>query len=471
MISHRAARVVMSLHLAIGMAACRCARVPAHAAAATEGSDASVKGPDRSVPGDDGGPTPPDGGFTECAPDLLDGGLTWESGIAASLVAPQQMVWQQQSTAAECAALTPAAVPTSLMWAGPSSSASCDPVVVDGAGNLAVFSLSGATTGNTFLRSDTAAATFARDGVNELQVVVAPRSAGFVVLPQIYKPWCELGQLLTPGVDPSTPFIVESTAGSQVLAVAPNPRGGFVEVRKVDGRPARQELELQTRWVDAALNPLADWHTVMTWRVGLENVWRAMVDEQGRALIVAFVFPPSLGAPPPPSMWNFTARWMNANGPLTDSFQPIAPTYTAPNGTILFADWDTIRPLQGGGFAMFHAPATRGSGGTISPSGWYAFYPSGQGVTAEVPAWLRAYDGSLQLLAGGVAYAAVQQDSTSCAQTIQLIAPSGMTCFTLAVESADLCGMRNAIWPDGTLVLQSGCAVSWWPRVARPGSL
>jgi len=166
-------------------------------------------------------------------------------------------------------------------------------------------------------------------------------------------------------------------------------------------------------------------------------------------------------------MWSFTARWMNANGPLTDSFQPIVPRYTASNGAVRFADWDTIRPLRGGGFAMFHAPATPGSGSTISPSGWYAFYPSGEGVTAEVPAWLHAYDGSLQLLTGGIAYAAVQRDSTSCARAIDLIGPSGVTCFKLAVERSDVCGVKDSIWSDGTLVLQSGCGVKWWPRLAQ----
>src|SRR5438270_32887 len=141
----------------------------------------------------------------------------------------------------------------------------------------------------------------------------------------------------------ATPAIlIESMNAAQISAVVPNPLGGYVEARKLVGRPTRQEYSLQLRWVDGSLRALGDWHTAMTWPLGTENSWQVVVDQQGKALMLSFVFPPSLGSPPPPSMWMFSARWMDTNGPLTDSFQPIAPTYTAPNGSVYFADWDTI---------------------------------------------------------------------------------------------------------------------------------
>ena len=413
----------------------------------------------------------------QCNPALLtDGGLISGPGVAASVAPPQNAGWVAVSSDAECTAIQPGALSAQLSWTGPAATTvgtktfppGCDPAIVDGKGNLAVFSLSGPVTGNSFVRGDGTGARFFADGnTNELQVAVAPRASGFVLLPQIYKPWCEFAELLDQDAIPTPAILLESLHAAHIWALVPNPHGGYVEARELVGRPTQQEYSLQLRWVDDSLQALGDWHTAMTWPLGTENLWRVAVDQQGKALMLSFVFPPSLGSPQPPSMWTFSARWMDATGALTEPFQPIAPTYTSSNSRVYFAEWGAIRPLRDGGFAMFHAPAPQGIGGTISPSGWYAFYPSGQAGTTQAPAWLQSYDGSLQLLAGGTAYAALRHDPDTCARTILLLAPSGATCFTLALEGSNLCGFTDTISPDGTLLLQFGCLIRWWPGLAR----
>ncbi len=163
---------------------------------------------------------------------------------------------------------------------------------------------------------------------------------------------------------------------------------------------------LELRWVDDDLQPIGDWHTAVTWPVGTQNLWKLVVDQLGRALVISFVFPPTLGSPPDPSMWDFSARWMGRDGPISEPFMPVIPTYTSPDGRVFFADWDIIRPLREGGFAMYHPPLQ--GPGTLSHSGWYASYPSALAEVAQPPSWLAMYDGSLQLVAGGAAYAAIR---------------------------------------------------------------
>jgi hypothetical protein len=101
------------------------------------------------------------------------------------------------------------------------------------------------------------------------------------------------------------------------------------------------------------------------------------------------------------------------------------------------------------------------------PISYGEFRDSAAEGASQAPAWLQSYDGSLQLLAGGKAYVALQQDPNTCARTIQLIAPSGTTCFTLALEGSNLCGFTDAVWAEGSLVLQLGCLIRWWPALAR----
>jgi hypothetical protein len=252
-----------------------------------------------------------------------------------------------------------------------------------------------------------------------------------------------------------------------------NPLGGYVEVRTIAVWQSATDPDpksiSQLRWVDESLQPIGGWYTAYSVTGLRHNQYRRVfVDQRGRALVLSFTYPPSFGSVPPPSDWVFSARWMGPDGPLTAPFEPTAPTFTSSNGTIYFANWGTILPLRAGGFAMFHAPAPSWSGGTISPSGWYALYPSAEGPTVSVPSWLRQYDGSLQLLAGARGYAATYRDPNTCARTIMLIAPSGRTCFSAPVEGSDNCDLKDAISPDGTLVLQNNCQMHWWPGLARP---
>jgi hypothetical protein len=77
------------------------------------------------------------------------------------------------------------------------------------------------------------------------------------------------------------------------------------------------------------------------------------------------------------------------------------------------------------------------------------------------------YDGSLQLVAGGAAYAAVQRDPQTCARTVSLISPSGVTCHQLPVDGSDLCGTGDMLQADGTLMVRNVCRLRWWPQIAR----
>ena len=166
---------------------------------------------------------------------------------------------------------------------------------------------------------------------------------------------------------------------------------------------------------------------------------------------------------------------MGPAGPLTDQFQPITPVFTpsSANGYPLFAGWGTFLSLPEGSFAMYQGRANPDYG-TISPSGWYAYYPSGQSGSEAAPAWLALYEGSLRMLPGSIGYAAIQyNDPNSCARTVLLIARSGRTCFKLDLADTGACtAFPDALWPDGTLVLQgdsqSICKLQWWPGLARP---
>jgi len=459
------------LLLSLAASALGCPRV-----AQTE-TDAGVIQQTPDDAGTDGGDGPTvDDGVGSCngfAPSPDDGGISWAAGGRASVAPPQGMGWTTLSSDPECSAMAPGAVPHQLSWSGPEPAASCDPAIVDGSGNLAVFSLSNnASAGYTFLRGDGTSAVFVSNGSHEFEIVAAPRSQGFVLLTQNFRPWCHFARLLGPDALSTSLEPLEAPDPTTVHAVIANPRGGYVLERTVaDAPPHTFQSYLQVRWVDEVMKPLGDWHTVMEWTTAdNENSWRILLDQQGNALVLSFEFPPSLGAPPPPSSWTFSARWMNARGPIGDAFQPIFPTYTAANGRAFFADWGNIVPLREGGFAFFHAPAPAGSG-AISPSGWYASYGSGESVPTRVPPWFQSYDGSLQLLSGARGYAAEQVDS-SCARAVLLIAPSCRACHKLPLADSTVCNASDTLSPDGTLLRQGfgSCSIQWWPRLAAPST-
>lgn len=83
------------------------------------------------------------------------------------------------------------------------------------------------------------------------------------------------------------------------------------------------------------------------------------------------------------------------------------------------------------------------------------------------PAWLNSYDGSLALVANGQAYAALRRDPATCARTVSLISLSGTTGYEMSLPRSDICGVTDRIQADGTVMLQGGCPVRWWPQVAR----
>jgi hypothetical protein len=352
---------------------------------------------------------------------------------------------------------------------------------VDDHGNLAVLSASDVGTGNTYFRADGSSAAVVMNGANEQQGAARARESGFLVLTHSFKqPWCTFLRSLSSDALPGSASVVASDP-TFLSTLVRNPLGGHVEARTRNENAMTDDFRstLQLRWLNDDLQPIGNWQTAIILNGLRQNwYWRVFVDQRGRALVLSTIFPITLGAPLQRSDWKFGARWMGPDGPLSDVFEPITPMYTSPDGAAYFANWGTVLPLREGGFAMFHAPAPSGSGVPMSPSGWYASYssvpwwsPSNFAASATVldRTWLEPYDGSLQLVAGGKAYAAAVQDPNTCRRTVLLIAPSGRTCFRLAVEGSDLCGWTGAISGDGTLVLQKDCEMRWWPGLARPG--
>ena len=414
----------------------------------------------------------------ECASETWppeDGGVVWQTVGPATVTALPQALWQRVSKAPECAEIAPRDPPPLHSWTGPDATRqlpACDPPTVDGQGNLAVFFGSEAGLGNAFFRADGSNGAVVMNGSNECQSGAAPLSNGFSILTH---PFTQLRCQFLRTFDGNAtwgPTIPMASDPDVVNALIPNPRGGYVQQRLInhenpDMSDARSTLQL--RWLDSTLIPIGGWQSVITVSgLGQHEYHRVVIDQRGNALALSFIYPISFGAPPPPSSWTFSARWMGPEGPLTDAFDPLVPTYTSPTGTMLFPNWGTILPLDAGGFAMFQVPAPAASGGTISLTGWYAYYPSGQPPTVWAPSWLTQYDGPLQLIAPGRIYASTRRDPRTCARVISLIAKSGETCFTLPVSGSDMCDARDALMPDGTLVLQDNCQLSWWPQLARP---
>jgi hypothetical protein len=403
-----------------------------------------------------------------------EGGLETQSSAPATLSSPQTSAWQTVSTDPECASLAPPSVPARLSWDGPRTKnlpGWCDPPIIDGEGNMSVAFLSETGNGTMFFRPDGSGAVV-KGGAKEYKRALSASAGGFLLLTHTQgEPRCEFLRSFRADATPQSSIPVASDPDS-VNAVVRNPLGGFVEERTKDENNGTEDFKssLQVRWLNDALEPIGNWQTVLTVNGLRQNHYRrVVVDQRGKALVLSFIYPPSFGPPAPPSQWRFSARWMGPEGPISEPFEPISPAYTSADGaTVLFANWGAIVPLRDGGLAMFQPPAPAWTGGTISPVGWYAFYPSGQRPGRTIPDWVKLYDGSLQLLSDGSAYAAVRQSPDSCRRTLLLIAPSGRTCYSLRVEAEEqLCDWSDSISPEGTLVLQNLCQLRWWPGVAR----
>ena len=444
-------------------------------ASVTDGGKVSPDVPDGGLIATDGGVDSADaGGSTDTCDSLVessgDGGLTWTVAVPAVMTQDDGAQWTALSDDPECADIRPGRVPAQLSWNGPDASSgapSCDPAVIDGNGDLAVFSLYGTSAGNTFLRANGSGATIVTNTSNEMQMLVAPRANGFVLASYTWHPWCSLVRVLQPDATAGRPLPVDGVDPSRLQAIVPNPLGGYVQGRTTtDAQPSPHLYVLQLRWVDDALQPLGDWHTVTTWQIGTENLWQLLVDQKGKAFVLSFVYPPSFGRPPDPSTWSFSARWADVSGPATAPFEPVAPKYTASrSGAVYFANWGRLDPLRDGGFAAFHAQ-TDSNAGTVSPTGWYAFYPSAESTIQITPSWLASYDGSLQLLQGSRGYGVLQRDFATCARTILLLSVSGKACFSLPIAGSNVCNAADSITPDGTVVLEGSCRFRWWPRLA-----
>jgi hypothetical protein len=404
----------------------------------------------------------------------VEDGLARRPGTPASVSPPQSGDWVQISKAPECSAILPGPVPPRLSWKGPDVTRSkprCDPPIIDGQGDLAVFAASDAGSGHTFFHADGSGGAALKNGASEWQVGLTPRESGFVLVSRS-RPGCYFARPLDTDANASAAIPLDLPQADTAEAMIPNPLGGYVEQRvATDGLQSPKQLYLQLRWLDDGLHPVGQWQTAIAWTNWEQVIYRRIVvDRRGKALVLSFLHPPSFGAPPPPAQWIFSARWMGPNGPLTDAFEPAAPRFmpASSNGSVRFAGWGTILPLRDGGLAMFQVEARPESGGTISPTGWYAFYPTGQARAAVPPGWLQPYDGSLQLLAQANAYAALRRDANTCARNVLLVAPSGRTCFALPLDRSEICGGKDAVAPDGTVVLQRDCQLQWWPGLARP---
>jgi hypothetical protein len=247
-----------------------------------------------------------------------------------------------------------------------------------------------------------------------------------------------------------------------------NPLGGYVEVSgDADFGTTPPTITVKLRWLNDALDPQSDWQIALSFKAapgGYGGEREVFVDRLGRALVLLLIEPAGFGAPPPPSTWTLTARWVAPTGPLGDPFKPAAPVDRL---YLLFAGWGKMLSLPQGNVALFH----NSFGGVVSPAGWYASYNVNQPKMTALPDWLKAHDGSIQVLRGANAYAATQRDPNTCARTALLIAPSGRTCFSLPLENSSVCSSGDDVfWPDGTLVVEDKSniyQVRWWPGLAR----
>lgn len=423
---------------------------------------------DRVTPSDGGNPdVRPDTGVASCASDAGpgSGGLLWQSDSPAVSSAPQDAGWLSLSTASDCAALAPHPVPAELSWTTPTGFFCDGEATVDGEGDLA-GPICSSTSGGLIRRffDSTGDGGTVRNG-SEAQLWVSPETSGF----WLYSAGPSACSFLRQ-VGPSGQTL--SSGPSARAGLTPNPAGGFIESRGTadpNASPPFQDFEV--RWLDDSLSPQGDWHTALSWTglPGPDLQLSIFVDRLGRALVLSFAHPKSFGPPAPPSDWRFAARWMDKDGAVSPVFEPIAPKFIVNGAVTWFADWGTLLPLATGGFLAFHDVAGPTGGGSTAPSGWYASYGSGLSRADSAPDWVRQFDGSIQMLRGGVGYAATHRDASSCARTALLISPSGIACFSAALKGSESCELSDRISPDGTLVLQDSNELRWWPGLARVG--
>jgi hypothetical protein len=410
------------------------------------------------------------------APDVPAAGLTVLPGKSASRAPPQVHGWLAVSDEPECAALQPGAVPARLTWDGESKS--CDGLAVDGQGDLTLLSYphGAAAVQALFFGADgsnagvvTAARAVPESASTEMVLYDEPRPEGFFLMSLSFD-----GQggrsYLNRSVSPAKGLSMPATTEAR-NSVSANPAGGYVEKRVLNcGIAEPGNNVLQIRWTDETLRPASDWLTVTSWKTSLNLAWRLLVDQRGEVLVLWFLYPPSTSVADP-SAWVFGARWVSSSGRLSEVFEPAAPIYSllAGSGSFLFADWGNFLALKDGGFAVYREPLAAGSKGTISETGWYAFYAAGVPARQAAPAWLKAYDGSIQLLSTAAGYAAIRRDASTCSRTIDFVGPKGGVCFSVPIDTSDSCsGWTDSLWPDGTLTSQNGCQVRWWPGLAKP---
>ncbi|WP_242335520.1 MULTISPECIES: hypothetical protein [Anaeromyxobacter] len=158
------------------------------------------------------------------------------------------------------------------------------------------------------------------------------------------------------------------------------------------------------------------------------------------------------------------ARWFDADG------APLGPPFDAG-----VAAPGTLVALLDGSLAL-----QDGAGAFVRR------FEAGKLAGGPVPAWLAAAGGAaLHRVLGGRAYALARSapdGSGACAQTLEIVAPDGEVCGTLALPGAAACERfpwraPPAPWigPDGTLVqevagtLESEAACTWrfWPAALR----
>lgn len=405
-----------------------------------------------------------------------DGGITWGPGLPATVSPPQDAGWVAVSDDPECAAVAPGLVPPQLSFTAPA-----DMCVSDSDGGTQCYCFGGAAApdgqGDIAIASNMSYRFFRADGTGTVSLKLSyhenggidwrggPPSPGWFLGTETWPSECLWARVVDTDGTPSPALPI---GGSE----APNPLGGYVEIGFTYDQWTGNAIWL--RWVNDSFLPIGAWHPAFHWPgTGYNFDWQVLVDQQGRALVLSFIYPESFGAPASPSEWRFGARWMGLEGPLTNSFVPPAPTFTptSSSGYVSFAGWGNLVPLPQGGFAAYRDPANSTSGGTISPSGWYASFPSAQPGMESIPAWLQQYDGSLQLLPNRRGYAALRRDANSCKRTAVSISSSGSACFTLLLDASDGCdGWNQYLYQDGTLVLldQQACKYRWWPGLVRP---
>src|SRR5207249_2299139 len=146
-----------------------------------------------------------------------------------------------------------------------------------------------------------------------------------------------------------------------------------------------------------------------------------------------------------------SATWASDNGNAA-VFQPVTPTVTSPHcDSPQFTGFGSGLVLAEGGVA-FYRPTT----------GWYVHYPS----LGAPPEWLNSYDDSLKSLRKG-AYLRIRRDGASCSRSVELIGSTGQLCATLSLDGSDDCNTHETISPEGTVALQDGCSIRWWPKLAQ----